>query len=158
LLIAVIRPETHPVPLGTEHDALEVPPTVPWFVSRQRNPLARESPDVLQRSNRALQARRTHFEVIAPRDRLVHVETVRQSPAELRAIPETDAPGLVEIDTEDPVTPRGSLLNVHQFVAVLVREGAGDLANLFSHIHFGSSTDKERSGRTCPTPAGNLTD
>src|SRR5258706_4249633 len=91
--------------------------------------------------------------MIGTRNDLVHVQGVRETPAESRAVVQCDTARLVQVDTDHPVVPDGSLLDVHQLVAMLFRKGFGELANFFPDFHFRSRADKKRSGRTCPTPA-----
>src|SRR5258706_4050224 len=95
--------------------------------------------------------------MIGTRNDLVHVQGVRETAAESRAVVQCDTARLVQVNPDHPVVPDGRLFDVHQLVAMLFRKGFGELANFFPDFHFRSRADKKRSGRTCPTPAPQTT-
>ena len=72
----------------------------------------------------------------APREHLIHVETIGEPPTEARAIAHADASRLVKVHPDDAMTPERRELDIDELVSVVLGEGRGQLANFVPDFHF----------------------
>jgi hypothetical protein len=113
-----------------------MPPAVVRLDRGEGGPLAGEALELLQGLERPIHARRAHFERVAPINRLVHVETIGDAPAEARAIRDANSARSIEQDPHDPPPTLNQELHVHELEPLLFRQRRRQLANLFAHFQI----------------------
>ena len=101
----------------TQQHPLVVPAPFARLSRGQGHALSRKPLHRLQRPERPLDARRADLELVAPRDGLVHVQAIREPPAEPGAVSHRDTPRLVEEHPDHPMPSEEDLLHVHHLEA-----------------------------------------
>ncbi len=87
-----------------------------------------------------------------PGDGLVHVQTIRETPAETRAIPDRYSAWFVEQHPDQAMPAVHYELDIHELVSGLLRKGAGEPPNLFSYFQFCSGPGQKTEWSYNPTP------
>jgi len=151
MFVAVVGTDPRATLAGSQQLALVVAPTVVRHRRRQRGALTGEPLHRLQRPDGTLHTGRADLEEVRPRDGLIHIETIRQSSAETRAIRHPDAPRPVEEDADGPAAPLDHELDIDELEAILRGEGIRQLANLFSDFQIGLP-DETKNGVVAPAP------
>src|SRR6516225_4882629 len=149
--LTILGLQSHPAAVRDAQLALEIPAAVARLDQREARPLTAEPGDRLERPQRTIEPRGAHLEVIAPRNGLIHVETVGQSPAERRAVPDRDPARLVEEHADRTVASLNGELDVHQLVTGLLRQRLGQQSNFFSDFQFALPAGT-KNGVVAPAP------